>query len=257
MVLSIMKDDKGKGKVDDKGKGKVNDKRKGKAKKVKEANETNEAKKGEKEVVEVSSDEEHSSDEGFFGDEDLVLYNDVKYPLSNAEIRMFKERPTTSTSTRSRTPTAATRSRALIVSTSNAQAAFTPPRGYKKIALRGCVLGLKAPNDPNAPPPPFCFTVRACLLCEFVHFWSYLNMERGFLSLGGRGRGVKEKDKHGTIDVNTCVMEAATIGKNSAVYVNEVGHANINAAESTMHATESGNGNERVNVDVTCNPNVE
>ncbi|GKG31131.1 hypothetical protein Tco_0423619, partial [Tanacetum coccineum] len=52
-----------------------------KAKKVKEANETNEAKKGEKEVVEVSSDEEHSSDEGFFGDEDLVLYNDVKYPL--------------------------------------------------------------------------------------------------------------------------------------------------------------------------------
>ncbi|GJW23976.1 hypothetical protein Tco_0037787 [Tanacetum coccineum] len=92
-----------------------------KAKKAKEAELT--------EVVEVSSDE------GFFGDEDLVLYNDVKYPLGADEIRMFKERPTTSrattafTSTRSRAPTASTRSRALIASTSNAQAASTAPRG--------------------------------------------------------------------------------------------------------------------------------
>ncbi|GJS27304.1 hypothetical protein Tco_0487924 [Tanacetum coccineum] len=98
-----------------------------KAKKAKEAELT--------EVVEVSSDE------GFFGDEDLVLYNDVKYPLSDAEIRIFKERPTTSrattasTSTRSRAPTTSTRSRALIGSTSNAQAAFTAPRGYMKIAM--------------------------------------------------------------------------------------------------------------------------
>ncbi|GKF09256.1 hypothetical protein Tco_0043480, partial [Tanacetum coccineum] len=81
------------------------------------------------EVIEVSSDE------GFFGDEDLVLYNDVKYPLGADEIRMFKERPTTSrattafTSTRSRAPTASTRSRALIASTS------TAPRGYVKIAM--------------------------------------------------------------------------------------------------------------------------
>ncbi|GKG55312.1 hypothetical protein Tco_0571952, partial [Tanacetum coccineum] len=34
------------------------------------------------------------------GDEDLVLFNDVKYPLTDAEIKMFKER-----STRSRAPT--------------------------------------------------------------------------------------------------------------------------------------------------------
>ncbi|GKB20244.1 hypothetical protein Tco_0854167 [Tanacetum coccineum] len=101
-----------------------------KAKKAKEAKEAELT-----EVVEVSSDE------GFFGDEDLVLYNDFNYPLSDAEIRMFKERPTTSrattasTFTRSRAPTASTRSRALIRSTSNAQAASTAPRGYMKIAM--------------------------------------------------------------------------------------------------------------------------
>ncbi|GJR69894.1 hypothetical protein Tco_0015959 [Tanacetum coccineum] len=178
------KDDKGKGKIDDKGKGKVDDKGKGKvdekgnAKQVEDdvdlidaldlqnrikklsedfnrllkAKKAKEAKEAElAEVVEVSSDEEDSSDEGFFGDEDLVLFNDVKYPLSDAEIRMFKERPTTSraptasTSTRSRAPT---RSKAPITSTSNAQAASTAPR-----AMTGCVLALRAPNDPNAPPP--------------------------------------------------------------------------------------------------------
>nr|GEV62573.1 hypothetical protein [Tanacetum cinerariifolium] len=31
----------------------------------------------------------------FFSDEDVVLFNDVKYPLSDAEIRMFEERSTT------------------------------------------------------------------------------------------------------------------------------------------------------------------
>ncbi|GJV56457.1 ribonuclease H-like domain-containing protein [Tanacetum coccineum] len=45
-----------------------------------------------------------------------------------------------------------TRSRAPIASTSNAQAAFTAPRGYRKISMTGCVLALFAPNDPNAPP---------------------------------------------------------------------------------------------------------
>ncbi|GJU25402.1 hypothetical protein Tco_1164023 [Tanacetum coccineum] len=48
------------------------------------------------EVVQVSSDDDDSSDEGLFGNEDVVLFNDVKYPLTDAEIRMFKERPTTS-----------------------------------------------------------------------------------------------------------------------------------------------------------------
>ncbi|GKC61225.1 hypothetical protein Tco_1088823 [Tanacetum coccineum] len=111
------------------------------------------------EVVEASSDEEDSSDECFFGNEDLVLFNDVKYPLRDAEIRMFKERPTTSrvptasTSTSSRAPTASTRSIAPIASTSNAQVAFTAPRGYRKIAMTSGVLALKAPNDLNAPPP--------------------------------------------------------------------------------------------------------
>ncbi|GJV25869.1 hypothetical protein Tco_1378564 [Tanacetum coccineum] len=59
--------------------------------KAKESKEAKEAKsKVKTEVVEVSSDE------GFYGDEDVVLFNDVKYPLSDAEIRMFKKRPTTS-----------------------------------------------------------------------------------------------------------------------------------------------------------------
>ncbi|GJR92070.1 hypothetical protein Tco_0216081 [Tanacetum coccineum] len=141
-----------------------------KAKKTKEAKEA--------EVVEVPSDEEDSSDEAFFGDEDLVLFNHVKYPLSDDEIRMFKERPTTSTSTRSRAPTASTGFRALIASTSNpkpaalrrsraptastisralissaSSAQLAALRGYRKIGMTGCVLDLKAPNDPNAPPP--------------------------------------------------------------------------------------------------------
>nr|GEV57533.1 hypothetical protein [Tanacetum cinerariifolium] len=94
------------------------------------------------EVVQVSSDE------GFSSDEDIVCFNDVKYPLVNAKIRMFKKTPTTSigprrqlasTSTRSRGHIASTtsrapgrqlastsiRSRASIASTSSAQAATT------------------------------------------------------------------------------------------------------------------------------------
>nr|GEU88631.1 hypothetical protein [Tanacetum cinerariifolium] len=89
MVLSIMKDDKGKGKVDENEKGKVDEKgkekmdEKGNAKllKVKKAKEAELA-----EVVEVSSDEEDYSDECFFVDEDLVLYNDVKYLLRDKDV---------------------------------------------------------------------------------------------------------------------------------------------------------------------------
>nr|GEX65216.1 hypothetical protein [Tanacetum cinerariifolium] len=103
------------------------------------------------EVVQVSSDEDYSSDEAFFGDEDVVMFNVVKYPLIDAEIRMLKERPTTS---RALTAFTSTRSKAFIAFTSNAQAASTlAPRGYRKIAVTGCILGLRAPNDPNAPPP--------------------------------------------------------------------------------------------------------
>ncbi|GKB39463.1 hypothetical protein Tco_0884405 [Tanacetum coccineum] len=108
------------------------------AKLAKEAKKANKAELKAKEamlteVVQVSSDEDDSSDEGLFGDEDVVLFNDVKYPLIDAEIKMFKEIPTTS--------------RALIASTFNAQAASTlAPRG-RKIAM------IRAPNNPNAPPP--------------------------------------------------------------------------------------------------------
>nr|GEZ03740.1 putative mitochondrial protein [Tanacetum cinerariifolium] len=118
----------------------------------------------------------------------VVLFNDVKYPFTDAEIKMFKEKPATSraptrhvasTSTRSRAPTASTstrsrapstRSRTLTASTStfkastrsrdptafasNAQAASTLAlKGYRKIAMTGCVFGLRALGDPNAPLP--------------------------------------------------------------------------------------------------------
>nr|GEV49049.1 hypothetical protein [Tanacetum cinerariifolium] len=67
---------------------------------------------------------------------DLVLFNDVKYPLTDAEIMMFKVRPTRQVA---------------FTSTFNAQAASTSaPKGYRKIAMTGCVLGLRAPHDPNA-----------------------------------------------------------------------------------------------------------
>ncbi|GKC41218.1 hypothetical protein Tco_1058940, partial [Tanacetum coccineum] len=118
-----------------------------------------------------------SSDEGFSGDEDVVCFNDVKYPLTAAEIRMFKETPITSrgprrqlasTFTRSRALIASTtsrasrrqlaststRSKALIASTSSAQAASTSAlKVYKIIAMTGCVLALFASNAHNAPPP--------------------------------------------------------------------------------------------------------
>ncbi|GKA81546.1 hypothetical protein Tco_0788238, partial [Tanacetum coccineum] len=58
--------------------------------KAKKAKEAKEAELKVNKVVQVSSDE------GFFFDEDVVLFNDVKYPLTDAKIRMFKERPTTS-----------------------------------------------------------------------------------------------------------------------------------------------------------------
>ncbi|GJW50376.1 hypothetical protein Tco_0091727 [Tanacetum coccineum] len=165
------KDDKGKGKVDDlqnrverlEGnlaraiKAKQTEHDKGKATQAendidyaKKAKETKEAElKVKKEVVEVSSDER------FSGDNDVVLFNDVKYPLSDAEIRMFKERLTTSRAPTASTSTfkAFTRSKAHIASTSNAQDASTASRGYMKIAMIGCVLSLRDSDDLNAPPP--------------------------------------------------------------------------------------------------------
>nr|GEY94660.1 hypothetical protein [Tanacetum cinerariifolium] len=92
--------------------------------KAKKGKEVDEAELKVNKVVQVSSDEDDSnnegsdeddsSDEGLFGDEDVVLFNDVKYSLTDVEIRMFKERPTTSkahtrqlasNSTRYRAPT--------------------------------------------------------------------------------------------------------------------------------------------------------
>ncbi|GJW77380.1 hypothetical protein Tco_0139062 [Tanacetum coccineum] len=96
---------------------------------------TKEAK--EAKVVKVSSDEKDFSDEGFFDDEDVVLFNVVKYPLTYAEIRMFKERPTTSRAPITSTSTTS-RSVVPIASISNAQASSTAPRGYMKIAMTGC-----------------------------------------------------------------------------------------------------------------------
>ncbi|GKA42330.1 hypothetical protein Tco_0734990 [Tanacetum coccineum] len=95
-----------------------------------------------KEVVQLSSDE------GFFGDEDVVLFNDVNYPLTDAEIRMFKERPTKSIAPTRQVVSTSTRSRAPVAFTSNAQVA-SALKGYRKIAMTGCVLGLRAPDDPS------------------------------------------------------------------------------------------------------------
>ncbi|GJW37149.1 hypothetical protein Tco_0060069 [Tanacetum coccineum] len=69
-------------------------------------------------------------------DEDVVYFNDVKYPLTDAEIRMFKETPTTSRGPRRQLASTSTRSRALIASTTS--------RGPR------CVLAL---FSPNALPP--------------------------------------------------------------------------------------------------------
>ncbi|GKE85147.1 hypothetical protein Tco_1558889 [Tanacetum coccineum] len=184
LMEKVNKDDKGKGKVHDlqnrveklevdlaraehdKGKGKVHDledvdlddvdvddldlenrikklkvdfRRRLKAKKAKQAEHY-------QEVVQLSSDE------GFFGDEDVVLFNDVNYPLTDAEIRMFKERPTRSIAPTRQVVSTSTRSRAPVAFTSNAQVA-SAPKGYRKIAMTGCVLGLRAPDDPNASSP--------------------------------------------------------------------------------------------------------
>ncbi|GJT01174.1 hypothetical protein Tco_0822343 [Tanacetum coccineum] len=114
-----------------------------KAKKAKEAKEAEEAKlKVPKEVIEVSSNE----------DEDVVCFNDVRYPLTDAEIRMFKNTPTTSrgptrqlasTSTTSKAPR---RQLASSFTRSRAPIAFTSYRGPR------FVLALFSPNAPNAPP---------------------------------------------------------------------------------------------------------
>ncbi|GJR11296.1 hypothetical protein Tco_0793948 [Tanacetum coccineum] len=103
-----------------------------KAKKAKEAKEAEEAEVKVNKVVQVSSDE------GFSGDEDVVYFNDVKYPLIDAEIRMFKETPTASKGPRRQLASTSTRSRALIASTTS--------RGPR------CVLALFAPNA--LPPFP-------------------------------------------------------------------------------------------------------
>ncbi|GJU19614.1 hypothetical protein Tco_1152956 [Tanacetum coccineum] len=199
------KDDKGKRKVDDLQnrvsklevdlawaiKAKQVEHDKGKAKQAEhDLDDAKKAKQAEEAELKVNK--------GFYGDEDVVCFNDVKYPLTDVEIMMFKERLTTSiaptrqlaststrfgapstksralnaststrskafttsTSTRFRAPIASTstfkastRSGAPTASTSNAQAASTSaPRGYRKIDMTRCVLGLRAHDDPNTAP---------------------------------------------------------------------------------------------------------
>ncbi|GKD96663.1 hypothetical protein Tco_1380560, partial [Tanacetum coccineum] len=107
-----------------------------------------------KEVVSLSSDKGLEVD-----DEDIVCLYDVKYPLTNAEIRMFKERPTTSRGPRRQLASTYTRSRAPISSTSRRQ-----PRPR-------CVLALFTPNA----PPPFPHKKRSPILRHMlVYLFSLL-----------------------------------------------------------------------------------
>ncbi|GJX64505.1 hypothetical protein Tco_0298848 [Tanacetum coccineum] len=80
-----------------------------------------------------------SSDEGFSGDEDIVCFNDVKYRLTDAEIRMFKETHITSRGPRRQLASTSTRFRAPIASTTS-----KGPR---------CVLAIFSPNAPPPFPP--------------------------------------------------------------------------------------------------------
>nr|GEW04781.1 hypothetical protein [Tanacetum cinerariifolium] len=90
-------------------------------------------------------DSKNTSFTSMVGDED-----DDEDPTASTSTR--SRALTAFTSIRSKAPTAYTftRSKALIASTSNAQTASTAPRGYRKIAMTRCVIGLFAPN---APPP--------------------------------------------------------------------------------------------------------
>ncbi|GKC64660.1 hypothetical protein Tco_1097258 [Tanacetum coccineum] len=131
--------------------------------KAKKAKESKEAElKVKKEVVQVSSDE------GFSADEDVVCFNDVKYPLTDAEIRMFKETPITSRGPRRQLVSTSTRSRAPIAFTSSAQTASTSaPKVYMRIAMIGCVLSLFAPNASYALPP-FSPTKKGSLSLSYI-----------------------------------------------------------------------------------------
>ncbi|GKE23941.1 hypothetical protein Tco_1435453 [Tanacetum coccineum] len=169
--VELAKDDKGKGKGDDKGKEKVDDKGKGKVddkgkEKVDDLqNKVNRLKKAKSKLM-VSEKGTKKESVDLVDALDLqtesksvlriliyvVMFNVVKYPLTDTEIRMFKERPTTSRALIASTSTTS-RSIVHIASTSNIQAASTASRGYMKIAMTGCVLSSRAFNDPNAPPP--------------------------------------------------------------------------------------------------------
>ncbi|GJV25103.1 hypothetical protein Tco_1377798 [Tanacetum coccineum] len=162
--VELAKDDKGNEKVEDKGKRKMDDKGKGKMDDLVDA-----FKKGmSKLMVSWKGTKKASVDLIDVLDlqnrikkllEDFNTFVKAKRQkrlrrqklLNDTEIKMFKEKPTTSTFTRSGALTAFIRSRALIASTSNAQPAA--PRGYRKIGMTGCVLSLRAHDDPNAPPP--------------------------------------------------------------------------------------------------------
>nr|GEV13441.1 hypothetical protein [Tanacetum cinerariifolium] len=109
--------------------------------KAKKAKETKKAKKAREAELAKHAQKEKNAKEVMLA-EVVQIFSDEDDDEDHTALTSIKSRAlTASTSTRSRAPTA---------STSNAQADFTTPRGYKKIAMTGCVIALFAPN---APPP--------------------------------------------------------------------------------------------------------
>nr|GEW75846.1 hypothetical protein [Tanacetum cinerariifolium] len=84
-------------------------------------------------------------------------------------VEVVQERPTTSRALTTSTSTfkASIRSKAPTVSTFNASTSALS--GCRKIAMIGCLLGLKASDDPNAPPPyaPHCNTLKSEYAVEY------------------------------------------------------------------------------------------
>ncbi|GJX64511.1 hypothetical protein Tco_0298854 [Tanacetum coccineum] len=151
----LAKDDKGKGKVNDKGKGKVNDlqNRVDRFEMIKSKMMVFE--KGTKKASVDLVDALHLQNRIKKLSEDfnmLVKAKKTKEAKEAKVVKVVEERPTTS-----RAPIASTsttlREIVPIASTFDAQAASTASRGYRKIAMTRCVLGLRALNDPNASPP--------------------------------------------------------------------------------------------------------
>ncbi|GJT68945.1 hypothetical protein Tco_1028231 [Tanacetum coccineum] len=144
----LAKDDKGNKKVDDKGKGKIDDKGKGKIDDLVDALE-----KGKSKLMVYGKGTKKAS-------VDLVDALDLQNKIKklSEDFNMLVKAQKTKEAKEAKIVEVSSDEEDFsdevpIASTSNAQAASTALRGYMKIALTGCVLGLRAPNDHNAPPP--------------------------------------------------------------------------------------------------------